>query len=298
MKFFHLDLAHILPNGVPINTSSTVENRGFINAFFLRGFEAWWSSFFSVSPQGKLEQDYSRSCAAPSSLSSCMFCTDAQLLEFIGQAGFPKFTGNSHETNAGFLFDANIIQPCTNGALTSVARYVLNNAHVKAFPVYAGKEPFHYGIYFVGDITGSDGGSVIIDRLVDALDVIGTAHTVLDEVILQDSTGNLSGVVACACYDVVSYSCALGLPLQKGVYDVWLLDKGTNTIAIVSALKDVSGLGISECQQVVDKTPTNLRALQKELFTDQKSADEFALEIKQAADNYQGTPWDGVLQVI
>ena len=88
MKYYNIDLTQFVPYGLPLNSTDRVEYKSHINEFFLRGFEKWYNQLFTVDNNGNLTQDYAKSCAAPYSLSTCKYYTDAQLEKFIQDEGF------------------------------------------------------------------------------------------------------------------------------------------------------------------------------------------------------------------
>lgn len=220
MKFYELDLRQIIPYGIPLNTDSHVEYTGQINDFFLKGFENYFKQLFEVNyfrhgvkvKDGELTIDYSRSCASPNSLFACEFCSDSQLENIIKDAGFKYYTTNDHAVNAKFVYDLNNIQFGTEGWLTAVAQYTTNSHNIVAKPVYEGKDPYHYGIYLSGDISSSVNTAVILDRTVENLKLVGTAHTQVDELIIEDTSSVIAANAAVSAVDV-SIFCGVEIPV-------------------------------------------------------------------------------------
>ena len=68
MKFYNIDLVQFVPSGIPINNNNNVEYTGYINKFFLKGFENYFKKLFVVDENEKLITDYSRSCMAPTTV--------------------------------------------------------------------------------------------------------------------------------------------------------------------------------------------------------------------------------------
>ena len=201
MKFYELDLRQIVPHGIPINTAPHVESTGYINDFFLQGFETWFARLFTVE-DGELYTDYSRSCTAPNTTFACSFCTDAQLATMITEAGFKYYPTNRHEVNAQFAYDLSHVQYGTGGWMDALIKYVANSPDVTAEPIYdEDKEPFHYGIYISGDIVDSANTSTILARMIDGLKVVGTAHTCADEFIFEDTSSTINTHAAVAAID-------------------------------------------------------------------------------------------------
>ena len=211
MKFYELDLRQIIPYGIPLNTDSHVEYTGQINDFFLQGFENYFGQLFKVE-DGELTIDYSRSCAAPNSLFACEFCSDSQLESAITSAGFKYYTTNAHDVNAKFVYDLNNIRFGTEGWLTAVAQYAANSRDIVAKPVYGGKDPYHYGIYLSGDITSSANTSTILNRMIENLKVVGTAHTQVDEFSIEDTSSQIGTSVAVGAIDVGIF-CEVEIPV-------------------------------------------------------------------------------------
>ena len=105
MKYYNIDLTQFVPYGIPLSSADHVEYKNHINEFFLRGFEKWYSQLFTVDSNGNLIQDYAKSCAAPYSLSTCKYYTDAQLEKFIQSEGFIYYSTNDHDINAEFVYE-------------------------------------------------------------------------------------------------------------------------------------------------------------------------------------------------
>ena len=261
MKFYELDLRQIVPYGVPLNTDVHVEYTGYINDFFLKGFESFFGQLFKVE-NGELIIDYSRSCAAPDSLFACEFCSDGQLEEAITSAGFKYYTANDHAVNAKFMYDLNNIQFGTEGWLTAVAQYVANSPNVIAKPIYEGKDPYHYGIYFGGDISSSANTSTIIDRIIENLKVVGTAHTQVDEFVIEDTSSQIGAYAAVGVTDVgILYEAEIPV-----LYDVWLVSYGSNKLNTVKAIRVYFGIDLTTASAIVKAAPTAFSAFNSDTF--------------------------------
>ena len=256
MKFYELDLRQIIPYGIPLNTDSHVEYTGQINDFFLQGFENYFGQLFKVE-DGELTVDYSRSCSAPDSLFACEFCSDSQLENAITGAGFKYYTTNAHAVNAKFMYDLNNIQFGTEGWLTAVAQYVANSHNIIAKPIYEGKDPYHYGIYLSGDITSSANTTTILNRMIEILKVVGTAHTQVDEFTIEDTSSRIEANAAVGAIDGGLF-CEVEIPVL--LYDVWLLNYGNNRLNTVKGFKSYFGIGLTEATHIVAATPTPLSA--------------------------------------
>ena len=251
MKFYELDLRQIIPYGIPLNTDAHVEYTGYINNFFLQGFESFFGQLFKVE-NGELVIDYSRSCAAPDSLFACEFCSDSQLEGAITRAGFKYYTTNDHAVNAKFMYDLNNIQFGTEGWLTAIAQYVANSPNVIAKPIYEGKDPYHYGIYFGGDISSSANTSTIIDRMIENLKVVGTAHTQVDEFVVEDTSSNIGAYAAVGVMDVgVLYETEIPV-----LFDVWLVSYGSSQTPTINALRTYFGIDLTTANAIVNAAPT------------------------------------------
>lgn len=179
MKFYDLDLTQIIPYGIPLNDSDHVEYTGHINEFFLRGFEEWFKTLFTLEG-GELTRDYSRSCSAPFSLQACDFCSDSQLQKFIEENGFKYYSNNAHNINAQFLYDLSKYPFGTEDYLTSIARYCANTLEVEASAIYNDNTPYLYTINISGDISGSVNVGELSERMIEHLKILGTAHTKVD----------------------------------------------------------------------------------------------------------------------
>ena len=294
MKFYELDLRQIVPYGVPLNTDAHVEYTGYINDFFLQGFENFFGQLFKVE-NGELVIDYSRSCAAPDSLFACEFCSDSQLEDAITSAGFKYYTANDHAVNAKFMYDLNNIQFGTEGWLTAVAQYVANSHNVIAKPIYEDKDPYHYGIYLGGDISSSANTSTIIDRMIENLKVVGTAHTQVDEFVVEDTSSQIGAYAAVGVTDVgILYETEIPV-----MYDVWLVSYGTNKTNTLKAIRVYFNIGLTEASAIVKAAPTPLSAYSG-IITDcgpytKSRANELVTELINLCKSYSPT-WDGTIE--
>ena len=292
MKFYELDLRQIIPYGIPLNTESHVEYTRYINDFFLQGFENFFGQLFKVE-NGKLVIDYSRSCAAPDSLFACEFCSDSQLEDAITSAGFKYYTANDHAINAKFMYDLNNIQFGTEGWLTAVARYVSNSPDVIAKPIYEDKDPYHYGIYLGGDITSSANTSVIIDRMIENLKVVGTAHTQVDEFVVEDTSSQIGAYAAVGVMDVeILYETEITV-----LYDVWLVSYGSAKINTLKALRTYFGIDLSTAQAITKAAPTALSTFNSDTFDGgpyiKSRADSIVKDLVDLCNSYGD--YDGVI---
>ena len=199
MKYYNIDLTQFVPYGIPLNSADKVESKNHINEFFLRGFENWYNQLFTVDDTGALVRDYSRSCAAPYSLTACKYCTDDQLEKLIQGEGFIYYSTNEHDINAKFVYDLFRYTYGTQEYLSSIAQYVSNNSNVEAEILYEGYHVYEYGIRVYGDITGAENTSVMTDRILEHLKILGTAHTRLRAVEFEDTSPEIDVCAACAC---------------------------------------------------------------------------------------------------
>ena len=215
MKFYEIDLAQIVPYGIPVNTDSHVEPIGYINDFFLKGFEAYFKSLFTINGD-ILATDYSRSCMAPVTYETCAFCTTDQLQDAITEAGFMFYSANSHYTNAKFLHDITIIPFGSEKYLTAVAQYIANSDSVEAYATYSEDNPYRYSINFVGDITATENVETITSRMIENLKVVGTAHTLVTDFTFEDTGTNVGCYIGITADDVVNeYDTDLKLPREN-----------------------------------------------------------------------------------
>lgn len=212
MKFYEIDLTQILPCNIPVNTDSRVEQTGYINDFFLKGFEAYFKSLFTVD-DGTLEKDYSRSCMSPVTYETCAFCTTDQLQDAITEAGFMFYSANSHYANAKFLHDINMIPFGSEKYLTAVAQYIANSDSVEAYATYSEDNPYHYSINFVGDITATENVETITSRMIDNLKIVGTAHTLVTDFTFEDTGTEVGCYIGITADDAINeYEVELKLP--------------------------------------------------------------------------------------
>lgn len=160
------------------------------------------------------------------------------------------------------MYDLNNIQFGTEGWLTAVAQYVANSPNVIAKPIYEGKDPYHYGIYLGGDITSSANTSTIIDRMIENLKVVGTAHTQVDEFVVEDTSSNIGAYAAVGVADVeVLYE--VEIPV---LYDVWLVSYGSAKLNTLKALRTYFGIDLTTAQAITKAAPTALSAFNSNTF--------------------------------
>lgn len=198
MKYYNIDLTQFVPYGIPLNSTDKVESKNHINEFFLHGFENWYNHLFTVDDIGTLVRDYSRSCTAPYSLAACRYCTDDQLEKFIQNEGFIYYAANDHDINAKFVYDLFRYTYGTQEYLSSIAQYVSNNPDVDAELLYDGYKVYEYGIRLYGDILGAENILTMVDRILEHLKVLGTAHTRLQTVEFEDTSSEIDTYAACA----------------------------------------------------------------------------------------------------
>lgn len=293
MKFYDLDLTQLIPHGIPLNSSSEVEYTNYINEFFLNGFTNWFGSLFTTSPEGLLT-DYSRSCAAPNSLTSCMMCSDSQLEDAITEAGFKYYTANDHKINAKFMYDLENIKFGTEYWCTSVIQYISNTNNVFAKPIYDGYAPYHYGVYISGDITGSVNVSGILDRLVENINSVGNAHTQIDELTVEDTGTTVNSHVGICIEDISRmYGVEVSIP-----YDVWLVDYGNSRTATITAIRSVYKVNLTQAQNIINAQPTPFSAFNDILdggpYT-KKRADEIVSELYRYGLEREPR-WNGIIE--
>ena len=214
MKFYEIDLAQIVPYGIPVNTDSHVEPTGHINDFFLKGFEAYFKSLFTIGGDA-LVTDYSRSCMSPVTYGTCAFCTTDQLKDAITEAGFMFYSANSHYTNAKFLHDIATIPFGSEKYLTAVAQYIANSDSVEAYATYSEDNPYRYSINFVGDITATENVETITSRTIENLKIVGTAHTLVTDFTFEDTGTEVGSYIGMTADDAVNeYDTDLKLPRE------------------------------------------------------------------------------------
>lgn len=211
MKFYELDLTQILPYGIPVNESDHVEQIGYINDFFIKGFEKYFAQLFTVTGD-ELMRDYSRSCAATASFEACKFCTDDQLQKAITDFGFKYYSANDHDINAEFLYRLGNVPFGTDDYMTAIAQYVSNSDDVFAEVLYNDYPAYNYGIRFYGDIADSVNTAKIGERMQENLAMLGTAHTRIDEIQIEDTTSEIKTYAAVGAIDVGVY-CETRIPL-------------------------------------------------------------------------------------
>lgn len=191
MKFYELDIAKLLPNGILINTESHVEYTNYINDFFLKGFEGFYSQLFTTS-NSELNVDFSRSCTAPNSIFACQFCNDAQIQSYIESCNFDYYTLNDHNVNAAFMYALANESLGTINFTKEIVKYISNNSSTQCEVIseYV-RAPYDYDLYISGDITSTCNTETLFSRLLSALKKFNTAHTQLVNVVVDDTGSTL-----------------------------------------------------------------------------------------------------------
>ena len=192
------------------------------------------------------------------------------------------------------MYDLNNIQFGTEGWLTAVAQYVANSHNVIAKPIYEGKDPYHYGVYFGGDITSSANTSVIIDRMIENLKVVGTAHTQVDEFVIEDTSSNIGAYAAVGVMDVgILYETEIPV-----MYDVWLVSYGSNKIPILKALRTYFGIDLTIAQAIAKAAPTAFSAFNSGTFDGgpytKSRADSIVKDLVDLCNSYGD--YDGIIE--
>lgn len=213
MKYYELNATQLAPVGIPINEGGSVEPRGFLNDFFLRGFENYLNLFFDVE-DGTLKTDYAKSCAAPVTSIACEYCTNAQLQEAIGEWGFAYYSANDHDVNAHFLHALYAIPWGTPEWTTAIARYAANSNSVETTITYKPTLPYEYDLTINGDLaSGGVSVSTMLTRIVENLGKLGTAHTQLDGLTATDEGTEKHVYAGCVSHDVAFDCGSASFPL-------------------------------------------------------------------------------------
>ena len=210
MKFYDLDLSQLLPDNIPLNTSSHVEYTGFINEFFLRGFHDYYNQLFNYGLG--LNYDYSRSCMGLYSRYASMLSSDNQLKDRIEDAGANFYSTNSHEAAAYFAHELATMQIGSVDALKTFIHYAANSYALNADIIYEGHQTYCYGLHLYGDITASANIEATLTRLLQLLVVFTPIHTKLEDVEFEDTATDLN-VYGAVVGDDVSYMYEAHLPV-------------------------------------------------------------------------------------
>lgn len=200
MKFYEIDLTKLIPHGIPLNTSSSVEYRNHINDFFLKGFENWFKQLFTVDV-GILQMDYSRSCSAPNSIFACEYCTDAQIADKITEAGFIYYPENAHEVNTKFLYDIHQEPYNTNRNITAIVQYASNTLNVSAKTI--SEDAYRFDVAVWGNITSALTDKTIT-RMLENLDNMAPAGMKWTGISFEDISDLTSPVYAGVAVDQIN----------------------------------------------------------------------------------------------
>ena len=160
MQYNELDLDRLIPNGAPLNEDAEVIPKGAINAFFLRGFEAWYADL----------EDMAAGASAPFSLAGCMACSNDELNRFLAEYGAEAYDSLEHGTKARFVHSLATTGLGTQGIIDAIIKYVFNSSDVTGQAVYDGCAPHYFKIHASGDIMAADLTDLATTRLIDNLD--------------------------------------------------------------------------------------------------------------------------------
>ena len=210
MKFYDLDLSQLLPDSIPINDADKLEPTGYINDFFLQGFDDYYSQLFKID-QG-LIYDYSRSCQGLYSTTCSRLSSDDELAQRILDAGLYYYNDNSHDSNAAFAQLINLMQSGREDDLKFLVMYAADMFDINIDVIYEGYQPYCYGLNIYGDITATSNTENILTRLLQCLTVLTPAHTKLNDVSFEDVGTDLN-VYAAVVGDDVSYMYEAHLPV-------------------------------------------------------------------------------------
>ena len=90
-----------------------------------------------------------------------------------------------------------------------------------------------------------------IQKLVEELSKL----TVLEAVELSKAVEETWGVSASAAVAVAAGPAAGAAAEEKSEFDVVLTDVGANKLAVIKAVKDITGLGLGEAKALVESAP-------------------------------------------
>ena len=112
-----------------------------------------------------------------------------------------------------------------------------------------------------------------IQKLVEELSKL----TVLEAVELSKALEETWGVSAAAAVAVAAGPAAGPAAEEKSEFDVVLTDIGANKLAVIKAVKEITGLGLSEAKALVESAPKTVKeAVAKEEAEKMKASIEAA----------------------
>ena len=94
-----------------------------------------------------------------------------------------------------------------------------------------------------------------IQKLVEELSKL----TVLEAVELSKALEETWGVSAAAAVAVAAGPAAGAAAEEKSEFDVVLTDVGANKLAVIKAVKEITGLGLSEAKTLVESAPKTVK---------------------------------------
>lgn len=170
MRYNELNLERLTPDGLPLNDSAALVSRGAINHFFLKAFEAFYSTLKAEAIAAQ----------APFSLAACLACDDDELNGFLSEAGVAIFSPCSHDVKARMVNALAVSPLCSDDIVDALTKFAFGRSTVTGRAVYDGCAPYHFKIFISGDVTNADLSRVVGERVTANLNLFNTCTEILD----------------------------------------------------------------------------------------------------------------------
>lgn len=97
------------------------------------------------------------------------------------------------------------------------------------------------------------------EKLVEQLDKMGALEVSKFVKFLEEHWGVSAAAPAIAAAPAAGAEAAAAPTEEKSEFDVVLKDAGAQKVAVIKAVKDITGLGLGEAKALVDEAPKTIR---------------------------------------
>ena len=130
--------------------------------------------------------------------------------------------------------------------------------------------------------------------MIENLKVVGTAHTQVDEFVVEDTSSQIEAYAAVGVMDVgILYETEIPV-----MYDVWLVSYGTNKMNTIIALRTYFGIDLKTAKAIVKAPPTAFSTFNSDTFDGgpytKSRADSIVKDLVDLCNSYGD--YDGVFE--
>ena len=130
--------------------------------------------------------------------------------------------------------------------------------------------------------------------MIENLKVVGTAHTQVDEFVVEDTGSQIGAYAAVGVADVgILYETEIPV-----MYDVWLVSYGTNKLNTLKAIRTYFGIDLTTAQAITKAAPTALSTFNSDTFDGgpyiKSRADSIVKDLVDLCNSYGD--YDGVFE--